>query len=94
MLNTLLLIAKSIKENDVSRVAIFYVSKWSILQKLLLQNLLTLEKFLEEELKVNPMKCEYYLPKVVSALPDAKKATVKVLTSADKGGNVFDYDMH
>ncbi len=40
--------------------------------------------FLEEGLKVNPMKCEYYLPKVVSDLLAAKKATVKVLTSADK----------
>ena len=40
--------------------------------------------FLEEGLAVNPMKCEYYLPKVVSDLLAADKATVKVLTSADK----------
>lgn len=40
--------------------------------------------FLEEGLQVNPMKCEYYLPKVVSDLLAADKATVKVLTSADK----------
>lgn len=40
--------------------------------------------FLEEGLKVNPMKCEYYLPKVVSDLLAADKATVTVLTSADK----------
>ena len=40
--------------------------------------------FLVEGLKTNPMKCEYYLPKVVSDLLAEKKATVKVLTSADK----------
>ena len=40
--------------------------------------------FLEEGLKVNPMKCEYYLPKVVSDLLAEKKAVVTVLTSADK----------
>ena len=40
--------------------------------------------FLEEGLQTNPMKCEYYLPKVVSDLLAAEKATVTVLTSADK----------
>ena len=40
--------------------------------------------FLEEGLQANPMKCEYYLPKVVSDLLAADKATVTVLTSADK----------
>lgn len=40
--------------------------------------------FLEEGLKANSMKCEYYLPKVVSDLLAADKATVTVLTSADK----------
>jgi len=40
--------------------------------------------FLEEGLASNPMKCEYYLPTVVSNLLTAEKATVKVLTSVDK----------
>jgi choline kinase len=40
--------------------------------------------FLEEGLAKNPMKCEYYLPSVVSSLLAAEKATVKVLTSTDK----------
>ena len=40
--------------------------------------------FLQEGLQTNPMKCEYYLPKVVSDLLAADKATVTVLTSADK----------
>ncbi len=40
--------------------------------------------FLEKGLKENPMKCEYFLPSVVSALIDAGKATVTVLKSSDK----------
>ena len=40
--------------------------------------------FLEENLVNNPMKCEYYLPTVVSNLLAADKATVAVLTSVDK----------
>lgn len=40
--------------------------------------------FLEEGLRSNPMKCEYYLPAVVSKLLAEDKATVKVLASADK----------
>lgn len=40
--------------------------------------------FLTEGLVNNPMKCEYYLPTVVSNLLDADKATVAVLTSKDK----------
>ena len=40
--------------------------------------------FLEEGLKVNPMKCEYFLPSVVSSLLNQDRATVAVLKSADK----------
>ena len=40
--------------------------------------------FLEENLVKNPMKCEYYLPTVVSNLLSADKASVAVLTSVDK----------
>ncbi len=40
--------------------------------------------FLEEGLANNPMKCEYFLPSVVTNLLEADKATVKVLTSKDK----------
>lgn len=40
--------------------------------------------FLEEGLKTNPMKCEYFLPTVVSNLLEADKASVAVLTSADR----------
>lgn len=40
--------------------------------------------FLDEGLKANPMKCEYFLPAVVSDLLGEGKAAVAVLKSADK----------
>ena len=40
--------------------------------------------FLEEGLQGNPMKCEYFLPTVVSDLLGEDRATVAVLKSADK----------
>ena len=40
--------------------------------------------FLEKGLAENPMKCEYFLPSVVSGLLAEEKATVAVLTSTDK----------
>ena len=41
-------------------------------------------KFLDENLKVKPLKCEYFLPFVVDELLGEKRATVKVLKSMDK----------
>ena len=40
--------------------------------------------FLEKGLKENPMKCEYFLPSVVSNLLESERATVQVLESEDK----------
>ena len=40
--------------------------------------------FLRENLPVNPLKCEYYLPSVVTAALEEGKAAVHVLTSTDK----------
>ena len=40
--------------------------------------------FLESRLKENPLKCEYFLPAVVSTLLEEGRATVKVLESEDK----------
>ncbi|MCI8712742.1 MAG: nucleotidyltransferase [Ruminococcus sp.] len=40
--------------------------------------------FLEKGLVENPLKCEYFLPSVVSGLIAEKKAAVKVLRSEDK----------
>ena len=41
-------------------------------------------KFLDENLKVNPLKCEYVLPWGVASFFREKRATVKVLKSMDK----------
>lgn len=41
-------------------------------------------EFLERGLKENPMKCEYFLPSVVSNLIEEDKADVKVLRSEDR----------
>ena len=41
-------------------------------------------QFLEKGLKENPMKCEYYLPSVVSELLAEDRAVVSVLESEDK----------
>ena len=41
-------------------------------------------EFLTKGLKENPMKCEYYLPAVVSGLLAENKAAVTVLESEDK----------
>lgn len=40
--------------------------------------------FLKKGLEINPLKCEYFLPSVVSQLLEADKASVKVLQSKDK----------
>ena len=40
--------------------------------------------FLNANLPVNPLKCEYYLPSVVTAALEAGSASVTVLTSPDK----------
>lgn len=40
--------------------------------------------FLAEKLPADPLKCEYFLPSVVSVLIDESKAAVRVLHSADK----------
>lgn len=41
-------------------------------------------EFLEQGLKQNPLKCEYFLPSVVSKLLEEGRAVVSVLTSKDK----------
>lgn len=40
--------------------------------------------FLDETLRSNPLKGEYFLPAIVSQLLEERKAQVKVLTSRDK----------
>ena len=41
-------------------------------------------RWLDENLEKNPLKCEYYLPTVVTEALETGKAEVKVLTTPDK----------
>lgn len=43
-----------------------------------------MQAFLDEGLVSNPLKCEYFIPSVVSRLVEANKATVEVLTTKDQ----------
>ena len=43
-----------------------------------------LKKFLDENIPINPLKCEFYLPTVVSMLLKEELAEVKVLRTPDK----------
>ena len=45
-------------------------------------------EFLKKGLKENPMKCEYFLPSVVSDLIEEDKADVKVLRSEDRWSGI------
>ena len=43
-----------------------------------------MKAFLDQGLKENPLKCEYYIPSVVSSLIESKKASVKVLKTSEQ----------
>ena len=60
------------------------MNRWGFSESILKELKARFPKFLEENLPVNPMKCEYFLPFVVDELLGENKATVKVLKSMDK----------
>ncbi len=60
------------------------MNMWGFSKSLLMELKAQFPAFLDEGLASNPMKCEYFLPTVVNNLIDADRATVTVLTSADK----------
>ena len=60
------------------------MNMWGFSESILKELKARFPKFLEENLPVNPMKCEYFLPFVVDELLGEIKATVKVLKSMDK----------
>lgn len=57
---------------------------WGFTPKMIEELKRRFPEFLESGLKTNPLKCEYFLPSVVSELINEDKAEVKVLRSADK----------
>ena len=60
------------------------MNMWGFSESILKELKARFPKFLEENLPVNPMKCEYFLPFLVDELLGENKATVKVLKSMDK----------
>ena len=57
---------------------------WGFTSKMIEELKIRFPIFLDGGLKTNPLKCEYFLPSVVSELINEGKAEVKVLCSADK----------
>ena len=60
------------------------MNMWGFTQSILKEIKDGFPAFLEKGIKENPMKCEYFLPSVVSHLVEADQASVAVLKSADK----------
>ena len=60
------------------------MNMWGFTQSILKEIRSGFASFLEKGLAENPLKCEYFLPSVVSGLLSSKKAAVAVLESEDK----------
>lgn len=60
------------------------MNMWGFTRSILDEIKAEFSTFLEKGIKENPMKCEYYLPSVVSDLLEEDRATVAVLESTDK----------
>lgn len=69
---------------EVSADAIVSMNMWGFTYSILEEIKGGFPEFLDEGLKSNPMKCEYFLPAVVSGLTETDRASVTVLKSADK----------
>ena len=60
------------------------MNMWGFTESILKELQKHFPAFLEKGIKENPLKCEYFLPEVVSGLLADGKATVAVLSSTDK----------
>lgn len=69
---------------DVAPDTVVSMNLWGFMPSFLEEIATRFPLYLEEALKVNPMKCEYFLPLPIAQLIGEKKASVKVLTSPDK----------
>ena len=68
----------------LSKETIVSMNMWGFSKSFLKETKAGFSAFLESGLKSNPLKCEYFLPTVVSNLLAEEKASVTVLTSQDK----------
>ena len=69
---------------EVSEDTIVSMNLWGFTHSILNEIRDGFQAFLEAGLKANPLKCEYYLPSVVSTLIEKNQASVTVLKSHDK----------
>jgi hypothetical protein len=69
---------------DVSGDTIVSMNLWGFPKEFMAEIKAGFGGFLDEGLKNNPLKCEYFLPSVVNRLLSEDKATVLVLPSEDK----------
>lgn len=69
---------------DVDGDTLVSMNMWGFTRSILDEINAGFPAFLEKGLKENPMKCEYFLPSVVSTLLEEDRATVAVLESEDK----------
>lgn len=60
------------------------MNMWGFTESILDELNQRFEKFLEDHLESNPLKCEFFLPTVVGELLAEKKAEVEVLKSTDR----------
>ena len=64
--------------------AVVSMNLWGLTRSFIDEAWARFPAFLDETLKENPLKGEYFLPSVISALIEEGKARVKVLRSSDK----------
>ncbi len=69
---------------DISPESIVSMNLWGFKHSIMEALETSFDKFLTEEMPVNPLKSEFFLPTVVQQLLKADKAEVKVLESQDK----------
>ena len=69
---------------DIPKGSIVSMNLWGFNQSMLTELKERFPGFLENGLKTNPEKCEYFLPNVVGQLLDEGKATVEVLPCEDR----------
>lgn len=69
---------------DLPTDAIVSMNLWGFTPSFVAEAKAGFAAFLQGNLPVNPLKCEYYLPSVVTAALRQGKADVRVLTSPDK----------
>jgi len=70
--------------NPLSEETIVSMNMWGFTASIMEELKKRFALFMNEEVRNNPQKAEYFLPSVVDQLLSAKKATVKVLNSEDK----------